>query len=99
VTVHPRDIDRPANRIHADACEPPERTPAEMLNVLSRIVNRKVEQLKTITRDGTVDLGPEYDDELDRTLDRVVKLVRNKELTDEELLAEHDRQNPKEGDE
>lgn len=90
--MHPSRIDAPANRIHADACEPPERTPAEMLDVLSRIVNRKVEALKTITRDGTVDLGPEFDDELDRCLDRVVKLVRNKELSDEELLREHDRQ-------
>lgn len=87
-------IDKPTKRILGDVVEPPERTPADMLAVLRRIVNRQVETLKTVTRDGTVDLGPLFDEMLDGTLERVCKLAREeraKEPTDEELLREHDR--------
>lgn len=79
-----------------DAVEPPDRTPAQMLAVLHRIVNRQVEALKTVTRNGTVDLDPAWDDYLDTLLARVVKLAqedRAREPTDDELLDEHDKQN------
>jgi hypothetical protein len=87
-------IDEPTKRILVDEVEPPERTPAEMLAVLRRIVNRQVESLRVVTKDGLRDLGPLFDEMLDGTLERVCKLAREeraKEPTDEELLAAHDR--------
>lgn len=91
-----KTVDDPARRILVDALPPPERTPAEMLAVLRAMVNRQVAFLEGMVaaNGGTLPLA--LDDYLDVVLDRVCKLSREdraREPTDEELLAEHDREN------
>jgi hypothetical protein len=66
-----------------------------MLDVLTRIVNRQVEQLARLTRNGAETLPPEYEPVLDEVIDRVCKLAREDraiEPSDEELLAAHDKE-------
>lgn len=91
---HPRSqVDDDTKRIRPEAAPPPDRTPDEILLVLTKMVNRKVAALEVIASVGGGQLGPEYDEELDRNLDRVCKLAREdrqREPTDAELLEEHD---------
>lgn len=80
---HPSKLtDQPSKRIKADEVPAPDRTPAEMLAILTRIVGRKVDRLNTITLNGAVELGDEYDADLDRAIDRVVKLAREERMAD-----------------
>jgi hypothetical protein len=80
------------------AAQVPERTPPEMLAVLTRIVGRQVERLNAATHGGAVDLAADREQELDQVLERVLKLVRQNrqvaevdadlsQLTNEQLLA------------
>lgn len=88
-------VDEPRKRINVDEVPPPDRTPAQMLGVLTKIVNRKVETLNRLTKDGAVSLDPMYDDELAKLVDLVCKLAREERasevdlsnLTNEQLLA------------
>lgn len=82
-----------------DAIPPPDRTPAEMLAALKTLVNRQVAQLESVAQAHGGALPIEWDGQVDKVLDRVCKLARAYEPTDEELLAEHDRQQRKDGDE
>lgn len=81
---HPSDhTDVPkARRIKVDQLPPPNRSPGEMLALLSKIVNRQVDKLNTITLNGAVDLPPGYSEELDQVLDRVIKLSREERMND-----------------
>jgi hypothetical protein len=92
---HPsRTADVPTKRVKTGELPPKDRTPAEMLAVLHRIVNRQVEALDALTHGGAVLLDLMMDEVLDATLERVCKLAREeraKEPTDEELLEAHDK--------
>jgi hypothetical protein len=92
---HPsRTADVPTKRVKTGEVAPTDRTPAEMLAVLHRIVNRQVEALDAVTHGGVLLLDPIMDEQLDATLERVCKLAREeraKEPTDEELLEAHDK--------
>ena len=58
------------------AADIPERTPAEMLSILVRQLNRDVERIRIMGKDGTQSLPPDDEELFDRTIDRVTKLDR-----------------------
>jgi hypothetical protein len=94
--TYPPPIDDPERRrIAVGAIAPAERTPSDMLLALRSIVNRQVAALEAVAKANDGWLPDEWDDVMDRLMDRVCKLARAdlaREPTDDELLDEHDRE-------
>lgn len=85
--------DDPTKRVRVDAEPVPDRTPDEMLGVLTKMVNRQVAALETIVEANGGHVPIEYTGPFDDLLERVCKLAREdrqREPTDDELLEQHD---------
>lgn len=65
--------------------ELPDRTPAEMLEVIRRILARDVERLRLLSKDGRESLPFDERELLDETLDRVLKLAREERQRQEDV--------------
>lgn len=74
--------DRRGKRIFITQEPPPERSPSEMLSILSRQVGRDVERIRVLGKEGRDSLTEELQDFFDATLDRVVKLSRAQKALD-----------------
>jgi hypothetical protein len=69
-------------RVVVEEQPPPDRTPAQMRAILTRIVNRDVEALRLASKDGALKLGDEWQSEVDRAIERVDKLERAERMSD-----------------